>query len=197
MHKVRLLFIFVLFSLPVVADSGAGITLMLLESSFRGPDWHSFSESSGMQNRLSPGIRAGAFLDIPLRRRFLLHPEIAWSLRTLEYGNGDEWIREYRQALELGAFIKRRLNARGRSFYWMTGPELILLTDDALQEGSSGQVSSYPPYSTVYLDLTAGIGVQTLSGLMFGFRYAFEVIPYSDLTLTFIDTIGIELGYLF
>ncbi|WP_319559951.1 outer membrane beta-barrel protein [Marispirochaeta sp.] len=101
-----------LLVLPALAQTTFGLKGALSDYSFTGDGWddvqdfYEFYYGVEVDNEFSFGFSVGGFLEHKFSNSLAIQPELLFTLATMQYGDGDDWIRESWKMLEVPVYLK-------------------------------------------------------------------------------------------
>lgn len=191
-----------LFGLPLIAQTSFGLKGSLSDYNFVGSDWDDFvdfAEASGysIDNEFSLSFSLGGFLELGLSQNLSIQPELLFTLASMKYGDGTDWMKETWKMIEVPVYLKGYLPIDNGSLYGMAGPDIFYLLGDVDVEDSDGATGSSTADNSLLLGFAVSAGYETEQGISIGLKYSRVLKEYTDNVEIYIQGIGVEGGIKF
>ncbi|ORC34843.1 hypothetical protein B4O97_10925 [Marispirochaeta aestuarii] len=190
-----------LLVLPALAQTSFGLKGALSDYSWTGDGWgdvqdyYEFMYGVEVDNEFSFGFSIGGFIEHKVSSTLAIQPELLFTLASMQYGDGDDWIRETWKMLEIPVYLKGLFPLDQGSFYIMGGPDLFYLLGDIEIDTSNDTSSSDDDYdNNLLFGFAVSAGYEFQNGAFLGLKFSRVLTEYYDDTDLFIHGIGIEGG---
>ena len=197
--------------MPVSAHPAFGIKCFIGDYSWTGDDWENIESYYGIENEIDPpaiGFSIGYFLEFSISRNLAVQPELLVTSATIQYGNGDDWIRESMLLIEAPVYIKGLLrlvfgneytggSVDWGSIYFMGGLDFFYI--QSLYVTSSVDSTKYymDPDNSLLIGIALASGYEFNNGVCVGLKYSRDLIGNFHNSDIFLHGIGIEMGIKF
>jgi hypothetical protein len=198
MKKTVLVVLVLLLSLiPLAAQSSFGIKGGISDFSFIGDDWDDMSSFFGIDNEISISYSLGIFSETLITETFAFQPELLFTSANMKYGDGDDWIKETWNMVEIPIYAKGVFNNNTGSFYAMAGPDIFYILGDVKSEDNYSNSGSSEPDNSLLFGIAAAVGYEMDNNSFFGIKYSRVFSEYVDDVDILIHGFGIEGGFKF